>query len=220
MKIKICGVFAGAAVLFFSLQARATMSNSSRLIMRPEASLHWHTSLGGAYPVLWSWPDGAQSARLTVTGKSGASVRLFARPVSSCALSVPASAAAEDVVNLRLEFLSGEEGTGDVLPDETLTAEAIGLVRGVGGATADLRAVAVDSRQWTRVRAKSAVLPIPEGTESLTLNDVPQAVAAVPGWHLWSPVAAGPAVWTLETLDGIWGATLTGGVPGFMLLFR
>lgn len=197
--------------------AWAAMSPPSRFIAEPATSLQWRTYLAGGDGVRWTWPEGAVSAKLTVVGKGGSVEYVVERPTSSWMPTLPAAAADEDVLDLTLVFYPEADAGGEALPDETLTAAGIGLVRGVNGTSTDLKVYSETSKKWSKVRDASAVLPIPEGTTGLALDGETMPLSGVPGWSFWN-VGNGPSfVWTLTTEEGSFETTLF--TVGGLLLF-
>lgn len=220
-------MLAFAAVAFVSARAAATLSGAVRMIPTTSGSLLWRTCM--AEGIAWEWPEGAASAKLTVSGKGGTAEHLFNRPAASSrpvpettfALVPPTDASAEDVLDLSLAFYSESDATGEVLADETLSAEGVGLVRGVNGAALDLRPVAETSRAWRSVGGTSAVLPIPEETTSLSLDGVACEWAAAPGWHLWNGIAGGrDYAWSLTADEMDFAALLRLSPSGFTFNIR
>lgn len=198
-------IAAFAAAAFVSTRAVATLSGAVRMIPETSASLLWRTCM--AEGISWEWPEGAASAKLTVSGKGGTAEHIFSRPAASSrpvpettfALVPPADASAEDVLDLSLAFYPESDATGEALAEEALSAEGVGLVRGVNGAALDLRPVAETSRAWRSVAGTSAVLPIPEETTALSLDGVARGWGAAPGWHLWNGIAGGRSyLWSLS----------------------
>ena len=201
---------------------RAEMSPPTRFIGDPEHSLQWHTYMAGEDGITWTWPSGAASAKLTVSGRNGSSATVFAKsehPQPSYQLAAPQDAGAEDVVDLELDFFASADASGEPLAGLTQTAAGLGVVRGVNGGRGDIRCCAEGSREWNRVKERSAVLPIPSGTVSLTIGDESQTLGYVPGWHMWSPIESGAIPLVLTTDEAVFDPVLMG-VTGFLLMFR
>ena len=221
LKNKLDAVAALCAACLCAVSASAAMSGPARMIARPDDSLHWHTYLAGSGGVEWEYPAGAASARLTVSGKGGITVHVFNRPVAAFVPAAPSEAADEDVVDLALEFFASADAAGDAIAGETLTASGIGIVRGVNGAALDFRSSSTEGREWSRVNAKTAVLPVPEDTTALTLDGEPVGPASVPGWHLWRSIPAGrECTWTLTDGETSYTAVLHSANSGFILFVR
>lgn len=190
-----------AVTVAASGMAWAVMSPPTRFIAEPATSLHWRTYLAGDDGIQWTWPDGAVSAKLTVTGKGGSSDYIIEKPASDWWPTLPATAANEDVLDLTLVFYPEEGAGGEALADETLTAAGIGLVRGVNGASTDLKVYSETSKKWAKIRDDSAVLPIPERTTALALDGTAKTLSGVPGWTFWNVGNNSSFVWTLTTED-------------------
>ena len=207
--MKMNAAVAICAASLFAMTASATMSTPTRLISAPESSLHWRTYLAVAEGFSWDWPKGSNSARLTTSGKGGVETRVFNRTVSAFAPTIPAEIGDEDVLDLTLEFFASADASGDAMSGETLTASGIGIVRGVGGASLDFRAASDADRKWSEVEARSAVLPVPDGTTELSLDGVQITPDAVPGWHLWARISPGhDYIWTATDGSASYVATL------------
>lgn len=211
-----------ALVLVFvaCLDALATLSPPARLIADPEHSLQWRTYCGND-GIRWSWPETARSAKLTVTGKDGLSSRVYTPPTSVFVPSALSASVDEDVVSLELAFYASDDANGDPLPGKTLTASGIGFVRGANGGATDFHSSDMTSRDWLRIKDRSAVLPVPKGTTALTIAGTAQTVEKVPGWILWSPIAASPVTTvTLTTDTADYETMLKCGVFGFLFYVR
>ena len=212
-----------AALALTSHCLRAEMSPPARFIGDPEHSLQWHTYMAGEDGITWTWPNGAASAKLTVSGRNGSSATVFAKsehPQPSYQPDAPQTAGAEDVINLVLDFFASADASGEPLAGLTQTANGLGVVRGVNGGRGDIRCCAEGSREWNRVKDRSAVLPIPSGTVSLTIRGESQTLGYVPGWHLWSPIGSGGAIpLELTTDEAVFDPVLTG-ISGFLLMYH
>lgn len=208
----ICAI--GAALLPPALRADAVSSDSAFVFLRPETSSFWRTAEDPTITVPVVPPDGATSATLTVSGagynKSYADVT-----AGEFSFNVPQAAGpeSENVYDLTLSF---DDGT-------TRTAR-IGVVQGVGTTGASARCVLrASSKKWRRVERR-AVVPIPDGTESLTIDGETTCDLGLDGcrgWHL----VDGFALDVAKSLDLCVGgshylADLLGGVPGLMFIVR
>ena len=201
--------------------AFATMSNSTRVIPDPSSSLFWRTYMTGASGIEWEWPSGAMSAKLTVSGKNGSVENVYDTSVSSYVPVLPATAGDEDVIDLTLAFYASADASGDSIAAETLSALGIGLVRGANGDELDLRPISTSSPKWSKVKAKTAVLPILDETTALSLDGSAVAVAAVPGWHLWRGIVAErDYVWTADGAGFSYTTTLRRANTGFMCIVK
>ena len=210
-----------AAVIGVAACASAAISPPARLVSDPANSLQWRTYCAGGDGIRWSWPDGALSAKLTVAGKSGAAEHVFAPGVDKFVPVLPAVEGDEDVVDLTLEFYVSENASGEPMDGKTLNAEGIGIVRGVNASEGVLRTSEAGGRQWCRIKDSSAVLPVPEGTTSLTIDGTERAPAELPGWCLWAPIAADPAAaLSLTSPSGTFESVLKCGLFGVLLYVR
>jgi hypothetical protein len=219
------GRFVLAAMLAVaSHSVDAAISQPTRLVVDSTNSLQWHTYMAGQDGITWVWPDGAASAKLTVSGKAGVRIMTYVRaesPSPSFAPAVPTTASSEDVVDLTLEFFGSADASGDPIAGKTLSATGIGIVRGVNGAMGDLRACADGDKVWSRVRDASAVLPVPVGTVSLMIGGESKALDNVPGWYLWSPIGVDMAKSLVLTTEAeVHDIVLKCGTFGAILIVR
>ena len=150
----------------------------------PASSLLWKTVTEMPVPVSVDWPDGAQTARLTAVAGSTtlANEVISDRTVSIYRLNLdlPQSETDECVVDLQLDFLDGES---NVLSAHSRTAQ-VALVRGTCGNSFRCMAAESTARKWAVVESRTAVVPVPEGTLSLSLDGASQDFGTAPGW-LW-----------------------------------
>ena len=218
MAMKMRLAFACATL---SAAASATMSNMSRFIPDPSGSLLWRTYVAGSSGIEWEWPAGALSAKLTVSGKDGVAEHVYDTSVSSYVPALPAAAGDEDVVDLTLTFYASADASGEPMAGETLSASGIGIVRGANGDALDLRPISTSSRAWGKVKAKTAVLLVPDGTTALSLDGASAVLAAVPGWHLWRGIVESRDYeWSAEGDGFSYAATLRRPNLGFMCVVK
>jgi hypothetical protein len=182
--------FIAAAALAGWSSVAPGMSNSIRIDANPDASIHWHTLLSEAAEINWAWPDNAQSAVLHITGTGVGIVQTFDRPVSNWVwhVTAPKKESAENVFALKLVFFTDQQGAGDELSGETLSAQGIGSVRGTMGNTLRAFGDGTDDNRWTHVYGNRAVVPVLAGSTNLTVNSVQQEMPPAPGWFMLSPV--------------------------------
>ena len=178
---------------FAACLAAANADESILLEASPETSMSWHTlTAAKGQAVTWEWTEGALSARLTVTSSDGTVVSevLTERSVGSWAFApaLPGTAAEERTYTLQLDFFATSDATGTPIAGETLTAENVGVVRGVDGAAGDLIGKGPEARGWDYVRGGSAVLPVPVGSTSITLDGETIALDGSFGWRALCPV--------------------------------
>ena len=173
--------------------AAANAAESILLEASPETSMSWHTlTAAKGQAVAWEWPAGALSARLTVVSSDGTVVSeaLNERSVGTCtfAPALPDTAENERTYSLRLDFFMTSNATGTPITGETLTAENVGVVRGVDGAAGDMIGRGTAASSWCYVRGGSAVLPVPAGSTSLALDGKKVALDGSFGWRALCPV--------------------------------
>lgn len=179
-------------------------------------SLQWKTAMDSTIQVAINWPEDAVEAILTVDdGVAAPTVTtLDDVSVSQFPLSVPmpSDAADERVLNLAIDY---KDKDGVIVDSQ---AARIGRVCGVSGG--GVRCVSDSSeKSWAKVREPS-VLPIPEGTRSLVVDEVQQSPLDVPGWWFWKDVRSSLThCLVLENAEGEIVADLK--TPGGMcIIFR
>jgi len=184
--------------------------------VKPEESLQWKTVMSASAPVTLNWPDGATSARLTVTtdgevvGSATVSDTTATEATVLPAL-LPSEYAQERVLEITVEYLDGS--------DEVLDSASarLGLVTGVAGNGTRLIPSA-SGKTWTSVE-RYAVLPIPEETTTFTVDSVAQNYEA-PGWWDWRKIRAGEHALALTAGGKNFSASLTGRCGGLVLVVR
>lgn len=200
----------------FSLYAVDTVtavSEKSFIFISPEKSSHWHTSKGGAVSLPVLFPEGATKATLNVSG-AGYSARYDNITTDEFELTLPeaVSSATENVYGLELKF-----------DDGTVRTARIGVVQGLcSGAQGATRCRAGNSRSWGRVADRYAVVPVPYGTTSLTIDGRTEdtGLDGAQGWFVLDRLEIGkssPVV--LSAGDDVFETCLWG-VPGFIMMFR
>ena len=109
-------------------------SNECMVNTNPGATIFWKALNAGQSQMAWEWPDGAKSAKLTITGRGMTAEKIYGKadafPVWNPP--VPDDFNEDDVYTARLTFYSGLKGTGGEVSQ--LVANGIGFVRGVSGA--------------------------------------------------------------------------------------
>lgn len=155
----------------------------------PSASLLWKTVTDERMEVSVDWPEGAAAATLTVTPDAGAATAVSV-PAGSDTFTVefalPEDEESERVVTLALAFTDSD---GAAVGGSRRTA-TLGLVRGTSGRSA--RCVPNGaSRRWGRWKANRAVIPVPEGAETVALDGGEAVAVDAPGWLAWSPLVVG-----------------------------
>ena len=206
---------AGAAVLTVSAPAAKLSSEPTFVFLRPETSSFWNTATNSTMTLPIDYPNGATKATLTVNGVgynrvysdlTGDSIEID--------LPVPDSPKTENVYELTLAFDNG------VAPR---TAK-LGLIQGLdSGAKGSTRCIApAQGKVWSKATDR-AVLPIPYGTTSFTVNGVAHdtGLDSAQGWYALSPIAPGETI-TLSCLaNGVsYAASILGGGNGMFLIFK
>ena len=206
---------AGAAVLTVSAPAAKLSSEPTFVFLRPETSSFWNTATNSTMTLPIDYPSGATKATLTVNGVgynrvysnlTGTSIEID--------LPAPDSPKTENVYELSLAFDNGAAPR---------TAK-LGLIKGLdSGAKGSTRCIApAQGKVWSTATDR-AVLPIPYGTTSFTVNGVEHdtGLDGAQGWYALSPIERGETI-TLSCLaNGVsYAASILGGGNGFMLIFR
>lgn len=110
------------------------MSNECMVNTDPGATVFWKALNAGQSQMAWEWPDGAKSAKLTITGCGMTAEKIYGKadafPVWNPP--VPEDFNEDNVYTARLTFYSGARGTGGEVSQ--LVVSGIGFVRGVSGA--------------------------------------------------------------------------------------
>lgn len=206
---------AGAAVLTVSAPAAKLSSEPTFVFLRPETSSFWNTATNSTMTLPIDYPNGATKATLTVNGVgynrvysdlTGDSIEID--------LPVPDSPKTENVYELTLAFDNGVASR---------TAK-LGLIQGLdSGAKGSTRCIAPSvGRVWSKATGR-AVLPIPYGTTSFTVNGVEHdtGLDGAQGWYALSPIESGETI-TLSCLaDGVsYAASILGGRNGMFLIIK
>lgn len=214
-------LFVAGTVLFcgFSFAAE-TRSAPVSIEANPECSLLWRTVKPGARSLWWTNPPGADSARLTVEGLCRTKSVDLADGVESFAWTAPelSTEKDEDVYTFRLEFFKA----GALMSGETLEAQGVGLVRGVG-AQAETRVIAnaEENGKWTKATGRKVVIPLwDESLVALSHDEIPVDVPALPGWY--GCVVQSGVTTTLKAVTGAGTqvASFVGGSDGLLMLVR
>ena len=206
---------AGAAVLTVSAPAAKLSSEPTFIFLRPETSSFWNTATNSTMTLPIDYPSGATKATLTVNGVGYN--RVYANLTGDSIeidLPVPDSPKTENVYELSLTFDNGA-------PSRTAK---LGLIKGLdSGAKGSTRCIApAQGKVWSTATDR-AVLPIPYGTTSFTVNGVEHdtGLGGAQGWYALSPIERGETI-TLSCLaDGVsYAASILGGGNGFMLIYK
>jgi len=206
---------AGAAVLTVSAPAAKLSSEPTFVFLRPETSSFWNTATNSTMTLPIDYPSGATKATLTVNGVGY--MRVYPNLTASSIeidLPVPDSPKTENVYELSLTFDNGA-------PPRTAK---LGLIQGLdSGAKGSTRCIApAQGKVWSTATGR-AVLPIPYGTTSFTVNGVEHdtGLGGAQGWYALSPIEPGETI-TLSCLaDGVsYAASILGGGTGFMMIYK
>lgn len=208
---------AGAAVLTVSAPAAKLSSEPTFVFLRPETSSFWNTATNSTMTLPIDYPSGATKATLTVNGVGYNRVYPdIAAPQDSIEidLPVPDSPKTENVYELTLAFDNGA-------PSRTAK---LGLIKGLdSGAKGSTRCIApAQGKVWSTATDR-AVLPIPYGTTSFTVNGVEHdtGLDGAQGWYALSPIAPGAVISLSCLADGVsYAASILGGGNGFMLIYK
>ena len=198
-----------ASLLAFStaLAAAAGMtSDSSFVFLAPETSFFWHTATNNTMALPVVFPDGADSATLSVTGLSYTAT-YSGIVTNEFLLTLPAASkpSEENVYDLTLTFNDG-----------TVRTARLGLIQGlVGGNEGATRCLApFGSSKWRRVEER-AVFPIPYGVTafSLLLDGVDEisetGLDGAAGWYALSMSGRKTAALAMTDADDVaWSAAL------------
>ena len=206
---------AGAAVLTVSAPAAKLSSEPTFVFLRPETSSFWNTATNSTMTLPIDYPSGATKATLTVNGVGYNRVypNLMADSIE-IDLPVPDSPKTENVYELTLAFDNGA-------PSRTAK---LGLIKGLdSGAKGSTRCIApAQGKVWSTATDR-AVLPIPYGTTSFTVNGVEHdtGLDGAQGWYALSPIAPGAEISLSCLADGVsYAASILGGGNGMFLIFK
>ena len=206
---------AGAAVLTVSAPAAKLLSEPTFVFLRPETSSFWNTATNSTMTLPIDYPSGATKATLTVNGVGY--TRVYSDLTGDSIeidLPVPDSPKTENVYELSLTFDNGA----------TPRTAKLGLIKGLdSGAKGSTRCIAPEQGKVWNTATDRAVLPIPYGTTSFTVNGVEHdtGLDGAQGWYALSPIGKGEAI-TLSCLaNGVsYFASILGGGNGFLLIYK
>ena len=207
----------GVFLLAFAASSNAAVSNEIDLFVDVADSMSWRTVETANPIVRWFAPADATAASLEVRNSSGKTDVYDVTGLASKTLeaALPPSAQEEDVLSLTLTFTTPK---GDVVRKGRL-----GLVASRSSAAqADARTVLAGTRGWSRYPSTRAVLLIPRGTTSVTVDgqDVPLDLDGATGWLGLNLSGEGHAL-SCVTPEGEFGSEgLRFGRPGMFLIVR
>ena len=210
-----CAVGLVLAALAFESFAGA-VSESFTAFLRPDESSFWRTAPGKTVTVPVEFPEGATKATLTVAAP-GYSRTYTDITTDSYAFDLPEATdpASENVYDLTLTFDDAAN---------TIRTAKLGLVQGLSpDSEGTTRCLApAGSKVWNKVKGQ-AVLPIPYGMRTITVNgvDTDTGLDGAQGWYALGKIEPNEAV----TLSGVAGgveyaASLLGGGAGLMMILK
>lgn len=171
-----------ALAMLSLVSAQGAESNELQLFVNTEKSFLWRTSESSTPTIEWDAPEGAVSATLSVRNMKGEQI-IDVSNLSEFQLNLetPSSPDTENVYDLTLTFNFGESNI--------VRRGQIGVVTGMGDATAAAN-VRNATNGWNIIKDHCAVLPIPAGAATLSIDGV--AVAAsldgAAGWYAWKSI--------------------------------
>ena len=205
-----------ACILYCAaLCAGAVESARTMVFLSPEKSSFWHTATNDSITVPIPFPEGATRAELSVVGVK------YERVYSDISdawftFSVPAATTpeTENVYELTLAFNDAAA---------TTMSARLGMIAGLDdeGAGSTRCIAPVESLAWPHAKGR-AVLPVPCGTTSLTIDgvDTDTGLDGAQGWYALDGIRQGVRK-TLALTSGetLYSATILG-TGGMLLLFR
>ena len=190
----------------------SAISDPTPVLLETDSYYLWRTATGGTMRVEWTFPLNATVANLAVTGRTfKVALNDIRTEYADLELPTPATAMDEDVLDFTLSFNDGSVKTA-----------SLGLVRGRaggGGVTAPTACLASTNAPTWRQADKYFVLPVPAGTETVTVAGEPvdTGLDGAAGWLALGPYASGAVV--PVAADGVSCDLLVSG-PGFVISFR
>ncbi|MDO5319961.1 MAG: hypothetical protein Q4G65_15140 [bacterium] len=164
-------------------------------------TLSWNTIVPGDGRVpSWDWPEGARFAVVRIRRSDGTDVerridREGTAREGACPLDLPCpmKPADEAVLEFSVAFFAAEGGTESQV-GAGLVARGVGLVGGTGGAGADVLPTGTANARWSLVDCRTPVLPVPEGTASVTAGERTLELTHVPGWVALPALQVGASI--------------------------
>ena len=204
----------GAAMVSVEVPVTELTSEETFVFLRPETSSFWNTATNSSMTVPIDFPSGAHSAALTVKGDGYVcQYDNITESSFTFGLPEPASPETENVYDLILSFDNGQKKSARLGLIQGLSPDAEGMTRCLAPQTA---------RVWSRVNGR-AVLPIPYGTESFTINGVETdtGLDGAQGWFAINGLNLGINASLGLLADGVqYAASLFGGPGGIMLILK
>lgn len=187
LKLALMCALAMPAVAFCA--GESAISEPTPVIVDVDSFYLWRTATGGTMRVEWTFPLNATVASLAVTGRTiKVSIPDIRTESVEVELPTPATAKDEDVLDFTLSFNDGSVKTA-----------SLGLVRGRaggGGVTAPTACLASTNAPTWRQADKYFVLPVPAGTETVTVAGEPvdTGLDGAAGWLALGPYRGGTLV--------------------------
>ena len=153
----------GAALTTLAVGATELTSEPTFVFLRPETSSFWHTATNNVMTVPVDYPTGATSANLTISGLAyNRTYEGISEGAFTFELPPAESAETENVYDLALAFNDAAQ---------TVREAKLGLIQGLSpDAEGVTRCLApADGSLWRKTKGR-AVIPIPYGTTSFTVN--------------------------------------------------
>lgn len=182
-------------------ESSGAVSESFTAFLRPGESSFWRTAPGSSVTVPVDFPSGARTATLTVYGVGSGYSKVYRDiAVESFGFELPEAvdSLSEDVYELTLAF--DDEA-------KTVRTAKIALVKGLtpdaSGKTRCL--VPEHSRKWNRVIGGRAVVPVPCGATSLTVDGA--ELPGLDGFQGWCVLESLKSGETSETVLSVGGET-------------
>ena len=216
LRLPIAAAFSLLAVSLFA--GEPVTSTPCVIYANPAAVIQWKTAMSNQLRISLDWPTGATTARFAVTaaGKSISEEVLTDTTAASFvyAVDTPEDFDSEKVLDLSLSYL---DGNGAVIEERTAS---IGLVRGVDSASTEVVADGELSAKWAmrKTKSASAVIPVPESSGPLTIDEGEPIATDAPGWYFWSGIAAGSHTLAMNVAGEDWTAEPIIKIPGGLLL--
>ena len=197
-------LFIGIIASLAAASALATASAPVTLVLDTTDTSLWRTAIGSAMEVCWDGLDAAaSSATLSVVGRRFSLVLPDqSGTFASISLPPPSSPLEEDVYRITVTFDTGASFT-----------QKVGRVLGAAKAPAVGHVAYRDAvaAQGPRLTGGTAVLPVPAGTESISIDGVAPVdtgLGGARGWYLFGPVATGEHHVSLSAAAGDTEATI------------
>ena len=204
----------GAAMVSVAVPAAELTSEPTFVFLKPETSSFWNTATNNTMTVPIDFPSGATCASLSVRGLDydreyvGITTTEF-----SFELPAPTSPETENVYDLTLRFDNNVTRTAKLGLIQGLSPDAEGTTRCLAPQTAKV---------WQKVKGR-AVLPIPYGTTSFTVNGVETetGLGGAQGWYAIEGLTFGKGASLSLMAGGVqYAASLIGGPGGLMLILK